>query len=259
MPDTVIYWEMCMSVRVLASRAIKSFSRRAGINLAPDFTSSLPQADRDIINACQPFTMTSPERLSSLISAVRYVEARGIKGAIVECGVWKGGSCLAIAKTLQSLGVTNRDIYLYDTYEGMSEPTEYDREAATGSDAASMLSGADKSETVWAYSPIEEVRRNISGSGYPSNRIHFVKGKVEDTIPATMPSSIAILRLDTDWYESTKHELTHLYPALEPAGVLIIDDYGHWDGARKAVDEYFMPNPVLLNRIDYTGRITVKA
>jgi O-methyltransferase len=95
---------------------------------------------------------------------------------------------------------------------------------------------------------------------YPPANIHYVKGKVEDTIPATLPSDgIALLRLDTDWYESTAHELKHLYPLLIVSGVLIIDDYGHWDGCKKAVDEYFENRPLLLNRIDYTGRIAVKS
>jgi hypothetical protein len=90
--------------------------------------------------------------------------------------------------------------------------------------------------------------------------MHFVKGKVEDTIPASTPDRIAILRLDTDWYASTRHELEHLYPLLAPGGVLIIDDYGHWEGCRQAVDEYFASRnlQVLLNRVDYTGRIAVK-
>jgi hypothetical protein len=85
-------------------------------------------------------------------------------------------------------------------------------------------------------------------------------GKVEDTIPADIPEKIALLRLDTDWYESTKHELIHLFPRLQKGGVLIIDDYGFWKGARKAVDEYFAENniQILLNRIDDTGRMAIK-
>jgi hypothetical protein len=104
------------------------------------------------------------------------------------------------------------------------------------------------------------VRNNVCGTGYPREKLHFVVGKVEDTIPATMPRKIALLRLDTDWYDSTKHELSHLFPLLRPQGVLIVDDYGHWQGARKAVDEYFAAHQtgILLHRIDYTGRIAVK-
>jgi O-methyltransferase len=83
---------------------------------------------------------------------------------------------------------------------------------------------------------------------------------VEDTIPASVPEQIALLRLDTDWYESTKCELEILFPRLVKGGVIIIDDYGCWQGARKAVDEYFNKNniAILLNRMDDTGRIGIK-
>jgi hypothetical protein len=95
-------------------------------------------------------------------------------------------------------------------------------------------------------------------TGYPADRIHYVKGKVEETIPGVIPANIALLRLDTDWYESTRHELIHLYPLLATQGVMIIDDFGHWEGAKKAVVEYFEGQPLLLNRLDYTGRSMLK-
>jgi O-methyltransferase len=83
---------------------------------------------------------------------------------------------------------------------------------------------------------------------------------VEDTLPDQAPERIALLRLDTDWYASTKHELEQLYPRLAEGGVLIVDDYGHYEGARRAVDEYFRAagEPVLLNRIDFSGRLVIK-
>ncbi len=113
---------------------------------------------------------------------------------------------------------------------------------------------------VWAYSALEEVKHNLLSTGYPAERISFIKGKVEETIPLNAPPQIALLRLDTDWYESTYHELVHLFPRLSSGGILIIDDYGHWKGARKAVDKYFSENKLdlLLHRIDYSGRICVK-
>ena len=82
---------------------------------------------------------------------------------------------------------------------------------------------------------------------------------MEDTIPKKAPQMISLLRLDTDWYESTRHELIHLFPRIAPFGVIIIDDYGHWQGVREAVDEYIRENniKILLNRVDYTGRIGV--
>jgi O-methyltransferase len=161
---------------------------------------------------------------------------------------------------LQVQGDTSRTLYLFDTFEGMPPPTNVDREAASGKLASTLLAEADKSSYIWAYAQIQEVRVNLASTGYPLARIHLIAGKVEDTIPSAAPSAVAILRLDTDWYESTRHQLLHLFPRLAVGGVLIVDDYGFWLGARKAIDEYFDQNriPILLNRIDDTGRIAVK-
>jgi hypothetical protein len=100
----------------------------------------------------------------------------------------------------------------------------------------------------------------VLSTGYPADRLHLVQGKVEDTLPGAAPARIALLRLDTDWYESTRHELVHLYPRLVPNGVLIIDDYGDWVGAKEAVDEYFAAQPFqpFLSRMDHTGRLAIK-
>lgn len=205
----------------------------------------------------QPFTMTSAERLYALHKAVIYTIEKGLPGDFVECGVWKGGSSMMIALTLKQLGITDRDLYLYDTFEGMSAPTEQDV-SVIGDKADTLLREHDKSAGIWAYSGLDEVKANMQMTGYPANRIHYVKGKVEDTIPGVIPSKIGLLRLDTDWYESTRHELQHLYPQLAAQGVMIIDDFGHWEGAKKAVVEYFQGQPILLNRIDYTGRSMIK-
>ncbi len=221
-----------------------------------------PDVDRrvvDIFNRVKPYTMTSPERVFALCDAVRYVAAAGIEGAVVECGVWRGGSSMAAALMLRELGAADRDLHLFDTFEGMSAPTEHDRRAG-GPAAADLLAASGKDAKVWAYSPLDEVRANLQSTGYPMERVHFVQGKVEDTIPEHAPDKIAILRLDTDWYESTRHELEHLFPRLAVGGVLIIDDYGAWEGARRAVDEFIDAQKVriLLNRIDETGRVGVK-
>jgi hypothetical protein len=191
--------------------------------------------------------------------AVRYVERRSIPGAIVECGVWRGGSSMAAALMLGALGAQGRDLCLFDTFEGMSAPTEADQRSRDAAPADRLLDTSRRDEKIWCCSPLEEVRTNLASTGYPPERIHFVEGKVEETLPGAAPETIAVLRLDTDWYQSTRHELEHLFPRLAPGGVLIIDDYGAWEGARKAVDEYFASSPLLLNRIDETGRIAVKA
>lgn len=214
-----------------------------------------------IIEKVSPYTMTSPERIFGLIEAVKHLVKNNIQGDIVECGVWKGGSMLAVAETLVEKNEMHRELYLYDTYEGMSTPTEHDVNY-TEEKAKDLLSIDQNKEenVVWAYSALNTVKQTMALSLYPENKIHYIKGKVEDTIPSVLPQKISLLRLDTDWYESTKHELTHLYPRLVTGGVLIIDDYGFWKGARKAVDEYILENKIqiLLNRLDDTGRIAVK-
>jgi O-methyltransferase len=219
----------------------------------PDFRSD----EIDIIRRVQPWTKTNAERIYALIQAVRYVSANGIAGAIVECGVWKGGSMAAVARVLLQSQVVNRDLYLFDTFEGMSEPTSRDSDY-TGKKASAVL--LEDPGFTCADAPLATVKKVLYETDYPKERIHFVPGRVEKTIPASAPDSIALLRLDTDWYESTKHELVHLFPRLSSRGAIIVDDYGHWSGARQACDEYFAQNriPILLNRIDYTARIALK-
>jgi O-methyltransferase len=216
--------------------------------------------DLGIFERVQGLTATGPARVIGLVDAVRYVVQNGLPGAFVECGVWRGGSMMAVAWTLAELGDTARDLYLFDTFEGMSAPTEHDR-LMNGASAGEILSSLPREESnFWCIAGLEEVRANLRRTGYPEARLHFVKGKVEETLPGSAPERIALLRLDTDWYESTRHELEHLYDRLVPNGVLIIDDYGTWQGARKAVDEFFekCDKKPLLTRMDATGRLAIK-
>lgn len=214
----------------------------------------------DSYRHCAPFTMTSVERMYALYMATKYVVQADIPGDVVECGVWRGGSAMLCARTLLELDDPTRQVYLYDTFAGMPEPTDKDV-AWYGTKAGERWSRAQRDGvTDWCYSPLEEVKDNLRSTGFPSNRSVFVKGTVEQTIPATVPEQISLLRLDTDWYESTYHELSHLFPRLAEGGVLIIDDYGHWAGAREATDRYLEETEtgMLLNRIDYTARIGIK-
>jgi O-methyltransferase len=219
----------------------------------------LASFDVETVRLVSPYTMTSRERLFSLIKAVRYLGKHNIPGAIVECGVWKGGSMMAAARTLLDSKDVDRQLFLYDTFEGMPPPTKDDVDHA-GRDAQGLLDTTSHDGCIWAKAPLDFVRNAMASTSYEPSCIHFIQGKVEDTIPASIPGSIALLRLDTDWYESTRHELDYLFPRLVCGGVLIIDDYGHWQGARKAVDEYFAEHgtKILLNIIDYSGRIGVK-
>lgn len=222
---------------------------------APDFDSEMI----DLFWRVQPFTMTPKERVFALCDSVRYLVRNSIPGDVVECGVWKGGSMMAAAMVLMKLQA-ERNLWLFDTFDGMPPSTNVDVDYHGKTVADRMSNDGIAPGEKWVYGALDEVRRNLRSTGYPDTRISFVEGKVEDTIPAKAPDTIALLRLDTDWYESTYHELQHLYPRLVVGGVLIIDDYGHWAGARKAVDRYIEENrlKLLLQRIDYSCRISVK-
>ncbi|WP_443034318.1 TylF/MycF/NovP-related O-methyltransferase [Streptomyces sp. BE147] len=213
---------------------------------------------KDIIRAVKPYSMTSPERLNALILATRHIVRHDIPGDIVECGVWRGGSMQACAKTLLSLGETERELYLFDTYEGMTPPTAEDLRR-DGRSAQELLDAQGKDRPIWAVASLEDVMAGFATVPYPKSRIHYVRGRVEDTLPANAPERISILRLDTDWYASTRHELEHLYSRLVSGGVLLIDDYGYWQGSRQAVDEFLEKTGerLLLLRMD-EGRIAVK-
>jgi hypothetical protein len=220
--------------------------------------SDVDEAAKAIIHAVRPYTMTSNEKLFGLIQATRYIVGHHIPGDVVECGVWRGGSMHAVARTLLEAGDTSRELYLFDTFEGMTEPTELDVRR-DGKAAADLLAAQDKSTFVWALASLDDVQAGLAQVAYPEDRLHYVVGKVEHTVPGELPERISILRLDTDWYESTKHELEHAYSRLSPGGVLIIDDYAHWAGSKKATDEFVaaLGEPLLLHRLG-GGRIGVK-
>ena len=228
--------------------------------LSPDYGPELEQTIRRV----RRHTMTTPRRIAALCDSVEHAVRAEVPGALVECGVWKGGSMMAAALTLLRLGATDRDLYLFDTFQGMPPPTREDVFSAYDGYSPMRHWRRRRREggaNAWHFVPAEEVRATLLSTGYPPERVHLVEGRVEDTLPAAAPDEIAVLRLDTDWYESTKHEMAHLYPRLSPGGVLILDDYGHYAGARRAVDEYFEATGgrPLLSRIDYTGRVGVKS
>lgn len=225
-------------------------------------TADMDMSFLPIYESCRAYSMTSIERMYALFKAIKYLEDAGIGGDIVECGVWRGGSMMVAAHTLVSLGNTARNLYLFDTYEGLPRPDDDNDVDIWGNRAIDgwlpLSVGNEKSH--WAEAAQEEVRTNLLSTGYPAERLHLVKGMVERTIPDAAPQRIALLRLDTDWYASTKHELEHLFRRLSRHGVIIIDDYGHFKGARKAVDEFIQSHdvPILLHRIDYSGRVGIK-
>lgn len=175
--------------------------------------------------------------------AACYISRNKVDGAIVECGVWRGGCMALMLATLVERGDTARDVYLYDTFEGMPPPTKEDKHSYDGKAANDLYKQYEARSEKWAYGSLDDVQSIIAQTKYPADKIKFVRGKVEDTIPATIPQTISLLRLDTDWYASTKHEMEQLYPRLTTGGVLIVDDYGVWTGSGQAVDEYFAKTP----------------
>ena len=223
-------------------------------------------ATEAIVARALPHTMTGEARLRALVAEVRRVVHEGVPGDLAECGVWRGGSVLAMVLTLQDEGATDRGIWLYDTFEGMTAPTEADTSQYAPPAQETWREAQDAGQRAWPEVFSEEafdehrVRATVLSSGYPADLVHVVKGAVEQTIPDRTPEQLALLRLDTDWYESTRHELEHLYPRLASGGALVLDDYGHWDGARRAVDEYFAAHPPApdLREVDYTCRVALR-
>jgi O-methyltransferase len=214
--------------------------------------------DRESIELGLRFSMASWERIFANIQAVRHIVRAGLEGDVVECGVWRGGSMMAMVQTLVNLKGTQRNVQLYDTFSGMSAPISEDG-AFAQTKFKELQTGEDQSD--WCQAGLKEVQANIYQVEYPKEKIHFIQGKIEDTVPANLPDEISLLRLDMDWYEPTLHALRHMYPRLQKNGVIIIDDYGHWEGCRRAVDKYFdeMNISILLTRTDYTGRIGIKS
>lgn len=220
--------------------------------------------ERSIYRASWLNLCGSPEAIVTLVRAVDHVIDRGIPGALVECGVYMGGNIEVMIRALHRHGVSDRDIYLYDTFAGMPKPADIDDHELGGLAKASWEAHRTEADgdkgSDWMKAGVELVRQRINPLGYPDKHLRFVKGMVEDTIPAVAPDRIAILRLDTDFFSSTKHELQHLYPRLSPGGILIIDDYGAFPGSRKATDEYAAEHRLnwFLHRVDAHVRLVVK-
>ncbi len=238
-------------------------SRGWGVIPPNQYAIDLEEPFMDIWSSVAPYTMTSRERGYALYKAVEYLCKNSITGDFAECGVWKGGSSMLMGLSLIQCGDVSRVLYLYDTFTGMTEPTEEDVIAWNGKSVFEKL--ADERRTgrnsfdSWSAGK-DEVSSNMLSTGYPEDKIRFIAGDVCETLPREAPETLALLRLDTDWYASTAVELEYLYPRLTPGGVLIIDDYGHFKGARKAVDEYFekLDLQPYLSRVDYTGRVAIK-
>ena len=181
--------------------------------------------------------------------AIKYIIRNNIEGAVVECGVQSGDFEYIWIKELQRNN-TVRDIYLYDTFGGLTEPSEHDY---TCPDATIYKMSTDEvyntwksqqiSDTIngWCFTPLYAVKNRLNSTGYPQDKLHYIVGDVMVTLQdkSNIPEKIAVLRLDTDWYESSKYELEQMYDNVVSGGVIIFDDYYHWNGQRKATDDFF--------------------
>jgi hypothetical protein len=219
----------------------------------------LGPADGALLDAARGLSMTGVVAQWEFIQAIRYVESNGVPGDIVECGVWRGGNLVIAGLLRKKLGF-DRQIWAYDTFAGMTGPTTFDFKPAENLDVQGKFAGSERQGyNEWCFASEDEVVGNFQDR--VGNRdLRVVKGPVEETLARAdnLPDEIAVLRLDTDFYESTKAELNALYPRLASGGVLIIDDYGEWAGARKAVDEYFAGQRVWLHYVTHTVRLMIK-
>lgn len=208
------------------------------------------------------YSMTSIPRLVATLKACKYVVEEGIDGDFVECGVWRGGNAIIAKKIFEKLG-SDKQLYLFDTFLGMTEPTEVDKDFTNNVSANERyIQNQEKDYNKWCYASLEDVKNNFKDMNLSIDGVNFIKGDVKETLSRkhNIPTKISVLRLDTDWYESTLLELNILYPILSHRGNILIDDYGHWQGSKKAVDEYFekIKKKPLFNVTDYTGRSAIK-
>ena len=253
----------------MLKQTLKKVLRQAGLEvrrtresfwLPVEFT----KRDREVYHYVldRQLTMVSPERLVATIKACKHAVEAEIEGDFVECGVWRGGVSLAAKLTFENYGSDKR-VWLFDTFTGMTEPTEADRAVHSGKSARDTYFER-QNDGGWCLASLRDVRSNFEKAGANLEPVHFVEGDVLTTLAdeANLPQAISVLRLDTDWYESTKKELEILYPRLSAGGSLLIDDFGHWEGARKAVEQYFaLIEPAarpLLHYTDHCGRMGVK-
>jgi hypothetical protein len=192
--------------------------------------------------------------------AVSYIIQNNIEGVIIECGVFDGNFEEIWINELMKNNTT-RDIYLYDTFKGLVEPSEYDYTckdaklfSMNNTDVHNIWKNniIDEKTNGWCHASLEQVQNRLNSTGYPQNNLHYIVGDVMETLKdkSTIPEKIAILRLDTDWYESSKYEMEQMYDNVVTGGVIIFDDYFHWDGQRRAVDDFFKSRNINYDFID---------
>jgi O-methyltransferase len=204
-------------------------------------------ADLELI---KPHTKSDDIRLASMVEALNTIEDEGILGDIVECGVWRGGNIM-----LARMMCPDRICWLYDTFDGMTKPNAKLDVKPDGERAIDRWNLKVAGGTKWDAVSLEEVQQGFIGAGLGMDKLHFVEGPIEESVKMVAPIRISILRLDMDWHAPTKVALEKLYPRLTVGGFLIVDDYGHWMGCKKAVDDYFGQWRPSFTDVDYSCRV----
>ena len=256
----------------MLKEAFKSAAKMIGVEVhrVGNGTDTIPveftERDAEILDyvRSRKLTMASPLRIIATINACKHAVEAEIPGDFVECGVWRGGNSLAAKMTFEAYRSDKR-VFLFDTFAGMTAPTEHDTSKYEKVDCDTQFERADRvGHNAWCYASLADVRASFEASGVDMDGVRFVQGDVMKTLRLTTNKlgAIAVLRLDTDFYDSTKAEMEVLYPRLSSRGSLLLDDFGYWDGSRKAVTEYIAGLPPkdrpLLNFTDTSGRMAIK-
>ena len=261
----------------MTKRLVKQILARAGYEVRKRAEGELWRHDsaeaRECMEQISGYTMVAGAGLLSLFQQALFCEKHGIQGSFVECGVWKGGSCGLMALANLRFGSSRRNIHLFDSFQDICEPDatidgeraikeakEWSREPGSSGKLRPLTGFYDRSGGPGTL--LENKNLLELNIGYPAEFLHYHVGWFQDTLPrdAATVGPIAILRLDADWYASTKVCLSHLYENVVKGGFVVIDDYGAYEGCRKAVDEFVdkLARPVFLNYVNQDIRYWIK-
>ena len=257
-----------MKIRRIIKNALEGAGYQIMGNESPIYAD--PAATEACIEMVSKNTMLSRARLVSLADQVAHCVRQGVEGDFVECGVWKGGGVGMMAGILLSEGAANRQLRLFDSFTDICAPDasvdgeraleEVGGASSAAGEAPAPVAGAY--DAIGGHGTVAACRELIEGRiAYPASLVHYYEGWFQDTLPAASReiSKIALLRLDGDWYSSTKICLEHLFEKVSPGGFVVIDDYAAYEGCRKAVDEFFASKPPFLWRVDNNCYSFIKA
>lgn len=200
-----------------------------------------------VVRQVRENTMVVPSSLAALYRLVREIDRRGIEGDLVECGTWNGGSGAVIAHAARLNGGKARHLWLFDSFRGLPPTTEEDGRIAQAH-VGTLVADPGR------------VREVLGRVGTPDQQVHIVPGWFRETLPSASIERIALIHIDADWYDSVKLCLEHFYDRISPNGVVVLNDYGAWQGAKRAVDEFIVQHQlkVRLKWVDPGTRYFVK-